>query len=384
MAGCEKINLMPEETINEIFLSILKGGNKEYVDSCLKQFSNGDWATLKHCAIEHGIFPIFYSRLLKTTSEDIPSEAASDFKTMYLLNLKKNIILEKELLRVISLLNKAEIPVMPLKGVFLAKFLYDDLASRHTSCDLDLLVTREDIERTSRLLEGMGYCLDGIKCETKLCLRFNRAIQFAKKVPDLGIFKLDIHWNFCGRFVNTHVKEMWLGAKEAAWGGSRIMVPSTEDLLLLLSLKAILGFEFINMRYLADMDRLITNFGEEINWETLIGKAKKIGANAALFFSLCLCRDIFNSDTEEDILNSLRPCLIREKICGRYLARNTVMKYSKKLPFTYFWYYIMVSFIASNNIYDFISAIFKKNSFSFFKMIYTKTIRPLRLCKQSM
>jgi len=375
---------MPRDIVNEVFLSILQGGDKEYKESRLKEFSGDDWAAVKNLVMRRRIFPLFYTRLLNIAPENIPPEVAYDFKTAYLVNLKKNILLERELLWAILILNKAGIPVMPLKGVFLARYLYNDLALRQTSGDLDMLIKREDVEKASRLLEEDGYALDGIKREMNLYLRFNRAVQFVKKVPGLGGFRLDVHWNFCDRFIDTHVKDMWANAKDVRLGAVEVKAPSVEDLLLFLSLKAILGSEFVNMRYLTDIDRLISSFGGELDWRIVVDRAKRIGANAVLFFSLRLCKDIFDSPVKEDVLNAFRPDPIRERMYERYLSKDAIIEYGETLRFTYFWRYMIVSLIASKNMADFLSAVLRKNGYLFFKTIYVKTIRPLRLCKHSM
>jgi hypothetical protein len=188
--------------IEQVFLNTLQeNGNRDKINTTIQQFNDTDWEKLFELVTKHGLFPIFYTRLLSLKLEGIPPEFLSRLKKAFLLNLKRSLLLEKELLEILPHFKDLNIPVMPIKGPTLARYLYTDLALRQASCDLDLLVRQEKIKDTEYLFEKIGYhsCnKDKTGFLRFIKLKYARQLHFSKKVNGLGGLILDLHWDIRG------------------------------------------------------------------------------------------------------------------------------------------------------------------------------------------
>src|SRR3989338_400160 len=202
-----------------------------------------------------------------------------------LLNLKRNLELDAELSRILSRLDGSGIEAIPLKGTALAKFIYGDVSLRPAPCDIDILVRREKVRAAEGILEDMGYsfCIP----EEKIAARheFNTQINLWKQGS--GIL-LDLQWALRDRFTPSHIEDFWKNARYASLDGQRILMPSTEDLLLYLALSAMSDFDFVQLKYIYDMHSLVMKSGKAIDWKVALEGAKKNYLTAPLFFSLSL------------------------------------------------------------------------------------------------
>ena len=87
------------------------------------------------------------------------SPAAEKFQRAQMVALYRYTRLEQERKRIYQVLNEAEIPFVPLKGILIRPF-YPQPYLR-TSCDIDILIHREDVERaTERLTDALNYQTD--------------------------------------------------------------------------------------------------------------------------------------------------------------------------------------------------------------------------------
>ncbi|MCP5101159.1 MAG: nucleotidyltransferase family protein [Chloroflexi bacterium] len=104
---------------------------------------------------ERRLAPWFYSRCHGNETK-IPPDLLKELRQSYLLTLRQNIFLHKELNRLLKLFHEAGIPAMPLKGTSLGLRLYGDLGLRPCA-DLDILVKDEKLPQAQRLLQQAGY-----------------------------------------------------------------------------------------------------------------------------------------------------------------------------------------------------------------------------------
>lgn len=88
------------------------------------------WPVVMERARSHQVFPLLYRKLNDLGFTGVPEAVQSGLKSLYLANALRNQLLAEELARVLSLLGDAGIPVIPLKGVPLAKSLFGDPAAR--------------------------------------------------------------------------------------------------------------------------------------------------------------------------------------------------------------------------------------------------------------
>src|SRR5439155_10711561 len=97
------------------------------------------WQRLLERARTHEVLPLLYRNLQALGFAGVPEPVRAELADAYGNNAIRNVLLAKELARVLSLLGEAGVPVMPVKGTALAESLYGDPALR-VCADIDILV----------------------------------------------------------------------------------------------------------------------------------------------------------------------------------------------------------------------------------------------------
>ncbi len=94
-------------------------------------------------------------KALMENGVEIPEELAAEFKKADMLAVYRCAQQKQTLEELGACLNRAKIPHIPLKGAVLRAFY--PLKTMRTSCDVDVLVQKEDLERACAALAAAGY-----------------------------------------------------------------------------------------------------------------------------------------------------------------------------------------------------------------------------------
>ncbi|MDP9037908.1 MAG: nucleotidyltransferase family protein [Acidobacteriota bacterium] len=116
--------------------------------------SEAEWKDVLALAEQEHILP-WAARLL-SRRRGLPAQLCAHLQTIEREAAIAAFCWTAELTRILSAFNGRELRVVPLKGPFLAERLYRDTALR-ASYDLDLLVSRADVEQAERVLSGLGF-----------------------------------------------------------------------------------------------------------------------------------------------------------------------------------------------------------------------------------
>jgi hypothetical protein len=347
----------------ELFLTLLRGNfDKAGISQRIRCFQDKDWQSLYLLAAKSGLFPIFYNRLISLRLENISQEFLSRLKFRYFLNLKRGLLLEKELLRIISYFNESGIPFMPLKGPVLARYLYGDTVLRQAPSDLDILVPLERIAQAEDALLAGGFIQkkEEDAFRRRLELKYGKALPLEGKANILGSYTLDLHWDLRGFFVDTHLDNFWQNTRKIELDGHMVLMPSDTDLLFYLSLLSVSTFEFVEMRYLYDLHSLISKFKNNLDWDKILERAKDYNFKFYIYFALKLCKEFFGTDIPEEALYQLRPRCIKKFIVQAWINRKNILWHRQNVAAGYLWRYLISSYIHSKNFPDFLKRTYQK------------------------
>ena len=342
--------------IEDVFLRVLQEDKAApEIAQAVRDFSDSDWQELYGLAVRTRLVPIFYRRFFS-----FAGGCQEDFKKLYLVNLKRNLILEQELKKIILCLRERDIPVIPLKGPALARYLYADLGLRQTSNDLDLLVPYEKIDQAEAILRSSGFISkqEGSLGERPLVLKYARALHLEAKIEALDNYLLDLHWDLRGVSHDTNLKSFWENAREILLDGFKVSLPKDEDLLLYLAQCALFNLEFVRVKYLYDIHTLISK--KSLDWQELVKKAKALGLKGSLYFTLALTKCFFNTAIPFESLKRLRSNFIKEAILRVWLNKQNVLYHREHIAASYLWRYVISSWIYAKDIPDCIRIIYRK------------------------
>jgi len=262
--------------------------------------STANWATLLEQAALYDVVPLLYYRL-KTLGPGltIPVDVEQELRDAYQHSTWRNMRLYHELGQVLSALRDNDIPVIVLKGAYLARVVYPSIALR-SMCDVDLLVRGSYLSAVERCLFEMG------------CVRSGRSTMSGHRnyrTPVQGLL-VEVHWQIMsmGSPFTLSVDGLWARAEPIVLCGVPVAVLSAEDLLLHLCLHAGFrhGFE-VGLTVFCDIAEIIRHYGSELDWALLKARARQWGAARCVYLTLRLAQELLGTPIPARMLRSLEP-----------------------------------------------------------------------------
>ena len=244
----------------------------------------------------------------------VPQEMRDRWAAAYYATAARSACLSREVDHLLSALQKADIPVILLKGAILAENLYPNPALRPMG-DLDLLLRREDLPRLHPLLESMGYIWDGYQGPTK-------HLGFDKRMGEL-VLRVEAHWHLISEgygMKRTHALEMealWDRAVSVTVGSKRALALSPEDTLLHLCLHQAAHALGHVPGYL-DMHLFIHEVGVE--WEMFVQRVVAYRLKTVTWFALSFARTLLGTEVPQAVLDGLQPSPRRRELVERFVT----------------------------------------------------------------
>jgi hypothetical protein len=191
--------------------------------------------------------------------------------------------------------------VMPLKGVFLLKFIYKSLAERSMG-DIDLLVPKEDLLRADSALKLLDYqALEEIR--DPIYSPYRNSFIYLKQDGTYTIF-LHLHFHLVNAsiplfFYRIKPEEIWEHSKRLRLAQGSVYLPCPHHLLLYLVEHA-MKHSFSEGIQLEDIARLLKLYREtdlqneyrslfrELSWQELSRCAQRWGLLRPLYYAITL------------------------------------------------------------------------------------------------
>jgi hypothetical protein len=283
-----------------------------------------DWGKVVRYAQQHGLALQLCQKLEKTRLP-LASPASELVKCNVRRIAHQNLLLTAELLRVMRAFEAQNIPAIPYKGPVLAATTYGDLGMR-SFCDLDILVSDEDVARVLKTMPELGYRAEFslTPAQEEKYLRSTCEYNFHH---DRNQIWVEIHWKVIPpRFGLTfEFDRLWYRAGLLSVGGSELRVLSREDELLVLSVH---GFKHLwdCLKWVCDVANLLSA-PEELDWSYILSEAERIGAMRVVLVAVSLANQMFQSCLPEPI--RLR---LRDDPAALSIAREIVSSYSHGTP----------------------------------------------------
>jgi Uncharacterised nucleotidyltransferase len=287
-----------------------------------------DWEYLLDMAFRHALAPLLYHHLHAVDAEAIPESHMSRLQGEFHRNAAHNILLTRELCRILEVFEENNIPVIPYKGPVLALTAYGDTALRQFS-DLDLLIRERDVSQAARLLLSIGYqsVYRMTNPSEAAYVHSQREQAFSR-----GTFCVEIHWAFAPEYLSTTFDDeaFWNRLEKIELGGRIASTLSVEDLLLVLCTHA--GkHQWERLAWACDVAEVI-NGEANIDWGWLIEMADKARTRRMLYLGLFLANDLLGARIPKEILQNIRADPAVEPLANEVRARVFSPKFSSLTP----------------------------------------------------
>jgi hypothetical protein len=296
---------MTETEQAKLLLTCLRLEESERKLAQIQNLTAAEWATVIEQARLHGVLPSLYWQIRNFAGHlTLPVDGLQELRTGFLNTAARNLLLYRELAAILGPFQLRGIPVILLKGLHLAKFVYPEPALRPMA-DIDLLLRPDDLSQAAQILQDMGYNA-GREFE------LGRAVRKHQHIPPLyqpGKAPVELHWNIAtpGSPLQVDLDGLWSRAQPAEIAGFSTLVLSPEDLLLHLSLH-LLQDEFIGgLRRLYDIAALASFFDRRLDWELASRRSADWGCRKSLFLVLHLASTLLNAPVPATVLGQLRP-----------------------------------------------------------------------------
>lgn len=286
-----------------------------------------DWELLLQRAIWHRL-QLLVSHHLRSSElcPLIPEPVLERMKSLRYQGLARNMVLQDELSRLLSVFNEEDIPVIVLKGAALQENVYPDISLRPMN-DLDILVRPEHLDRAESIALRRGYVYltanDTSKRDRKSGRHLNNLILREKGVL------LEIHQHLVNTDDPYHfdLSDFWTRAEPVTMSGARALALAPGDLLLHLSIKFLLDRRFRSnnaLGQLCDISEVIRHYGDSLDWDFIERTAREKGVTKGLHFVLYTCRFLLQAPIPEHVLARFQPGTFDSASAETFILRRVL------------------------------------------------------------
>jgi hypothetical protein len=291
------------------------------------------WDVVLQLATHHQLRGLTY-RLLADgpLAHQVPPAVHDPLRATYVDTAVRNAVLFRQTSEMAGALAASGIPVMLLKGIHLARFVYSEPALR-SMADVDLMVPRDRLAEAERVMIERGYGPLPRPDLEAFCTWSNHLAKLTKA----GAPVLELHWGIerptCPFRID--LDGLWARSREATLEGSSVRILSPEDLLLHLALHGSYHHRFDRsaLKGLVDIDAVVAKHGSALDWAALVARANQWGASGFGYTIFRLAGEILGTPFPATALAGLDHTVADEEMVE--LARRYVTRPRVDLPSEY-------------------------------------------------
>jgi hypothetical protein len=195
----------------------------------------------------------------------------------------------------------ARLPVLFLKGPFVAQQFYGDIYQR-SYVDIDILIPREDLLAADRLLRDMGFSrLSLVLVSNNAMTRFTHTYDYHKRIaePDSPVRRqflpLDLHWKLRSHFsFHLDYDRIWEQQEVCQLQGRSFPVLSAEYALVMNVLGMFFDIELgtIRLKSFLDLYKMLEAMDPAMDWDAFFDQRAKENISEIVLSVIDLLLDV--------------------------------------------------------------------------------------------
>ncbi|MEM1367231.1 MAG: nucleotidyltransferase family protein [Cyanobacteria bacterium P01_H01_bin.15] len=246
-----------------------------------------DWSDFWEQVSIHKVSVLVLKNLRSLDLDGIPNDILDKLGSRCRQIGVDNLLLVRELRRLLDLFSIAHIPVIPYKGPVLAQQIYAQTALRNSS-DLDLLVQPQHVEQARQVLIAHGYDRQwslNAQQEEQLIQTFYTC-EFT--YPPCPRIYLELHWDICHQYstFRRNLNPFWQRSQTINFQGKQTQTFTPEDWLLILCIHGSKD-NWKRLKWLCDLEALLSTY-PDLDWRVVISRAQELGWEQPLIIGLAL------------------------------------------------------------------------------------------------
>jgi hypothetical protein len=259
-----------------------------------------DWDYLTRTAETHNLTPILAKQIEHHFADAVPPAIRQKLGAAIEQSTYWNLWQAGELHRLLELFNRAGVPVVPHKGLWLAQVAYGGWAWRRIT-DLDLLICARDFWRAQKILLAEGYAAYPQLSErqTQAYVQYRHELTFQHSA---NRFIVDLHWGvwFARTILWFERMRFWDRLRPVKIAGKMVTGLAAEDALLLLAMHGLVHY-WSSLNWGVDIAQLIRAHPNTFDWTLTLREAERLGVMRVLFIALKLAQELIAFDLPADV-----------------------------------------------------------------------------------
>ena len=307
MACRPETRMLPRS--NELLLQFLHRDPALPAAAQLALLSAADWNALVADAIRCQIAAQVRDRIRAEPGREAvaPPDCLDRLNDSVRITLMRNMHQQVQLRRMAAACQAADLPVMLLKGLWLAEIVYRDLSAR-PSTDIDLLLRPADMPRFTRLALQMGF---NVPAEASNICDLRPGGNEFPLIHAAERSYFDIHWAMTLAPDEALIDEeqMWRRSEMFAVAGTSCRSLGPEDHLLYVCFHAAdhHRFLYVGPRALLDVATLVSTPPRPIDWAAVVSRARELRWARGVWLMLDLARLHLGAPVPSSALAALEP-----------------------------------------------------------------------------
>ena len=266
-----------------------------------------DWNKVMEYSLALGVQPLLYKHLCRERfASHVPHEVLLQLKESYCTQSIRSLRIYSQINRIINAFGSPGIPIVLLKGAFLAKWVYEDIALRPMS-DIDILCRKCDEQLIQSTLLGLGYYQERSVFHSP----FHETVQNVGCHHLLPFRKADAHTvevhthlspDDCGP--TLEMDKVWETVTDCKLDGLELRCLALDDQLLYLCfhLYRHIASQNTTLYWFCDIHEMINRYMDRIDWSRLDARAHSLGVADQVGAVLRLLKTHWNTPIPERIL----------------------------------------------------------------------------------
>jgi hypothetical protein len=277
-----------------------------------------DWFKAADLASWHRLSPILICQVQQHATATVPETIHRCLIEQFRAHTMRNFELTRELLEILSLLQKSGVDPLAFKGPVLAQQLYGHLSLREF-LDLDILVPPTHAWTAMALLSAQGF-------EPQFILTRQQFARFQTMRSHMGLYHaakrvpVDVHWALLspGYSFSPALQMAWESVQSVSIAGRSIKTFSREAQLLFSCLHQA-KHNWSRLGWLMDLAALIHQ-SPAVDWQQIQKRAGSFGTARMIRVSLRLVQRLFQITLPQRIIE-----WVADDVCSTEIA-ETIFK----------------------------------------------------------
>ncbi len=261
------------------------------------------WQTVTHEAERRGLCGLVLEHAT-AAGLDLPHEPAARLRHGAARVAAEQLNMTHELARLLAAFNKADVPVMLLKGAALIQTSYAEPGLRPMS-DLDLLVRPAHVDAAFDILEGAG-CRRGaelVRDDFFPCFYYETEWLTDSPRP----VRIDLHARALRplRISRTMPDDaLWQGSKKIDIDGVAAWIPSPEAMFIHLCAHAAYH-GCAHLIWLYDLRRFVDQHNGDMDWPLVLRLCRRWRLSLPVRAAIKRCRDVVGNPCPSEVIEQL-------------------------------------------------------------------------------